>query len=83
MIFSNLGPPIRRCWADEAANRPLIESSRDFERLSQYILCKILGKEPLSGGSEGEARNGRYAELNKQFCSDDKPCNRNSATNDD
>ena len=49
----------------------------------QYISCRISGRNRYLGASEGEARNGRYAELNKHFLSDDKPCNKNSATNDD
>ena len=49
----------------------------------QFILCRISGRNRCLGGSEGEARNGRYAELNKHCLSDDKPCYRNSATNDD
>ena len=75
--LSNLGPPIRRSCADAAANRPLMELSREFERLFQYILCRI------SGTGHLEARNGRYAEPNKHFLSDDKPYSRNSSTNDD
>ena len=53
--------------------------------LSVYkiILCRISGRNRYLGGSEGEARNGRYAEPDKHFLSDDKPCSTNSATNDD
>ena len=53
--------------------------------LSVYkiILCRVSGRNRYLGGSEGEARDGRYAEPNKHFLSDDKPCSTNSATNDD
>ena len=60
----------------------LMESSRGFG-LYQSLWCRISGRNRYLGGSEGEARNGRYAELNKHSLSDDKPCSRNSAPNDD
>ena len=46
--LSNLDPPIGRCWADEAANRPLIELSRVLDWLSQ-CLCKISGRNRYLG----------------------------------